>query len=192
MKRIIYSGFLKFIAVVLFISSIVAGTLVATNGIIEFFDEKMHVYSFEDSFEESSCVSSMLSYPEDTLMSVYDSFYREFDGHGIQVNIEDDREIDPELVKQRLEEWLSGSYYSDKIRYYVQWDDIVITNCGAESPEELMNGEFYSYVKREGLENIEREISTDAYRTYGYSVDYLTGDYSIVISCNIREEVVNE
>ena len=78
------------------------------------------------------------------------------------------------------------------IKYYVQWDDIVLTNCGAKSPEELMNGDFYSYVKREGLGDIEREESSYIYRDYRYSIDYMTGERTIVISTSIREEVVNE
>ena len=60
MKRIIYSGFLKFVAVLLFIASIVAGTLSVTRGIMEFHDEEIQLYSFEPSFEQSSIMTSML------------------------------------------------------------------------------------------------------------------------------------
>lgn len=192
MKRIIYSGFLKFVAVVLFVASIVAGTLAVSDGIMEFHDEEMQVYSFENSFEQSSRMISMLTYPESAVMDVYYQLFHKYDEYGRYIGIVDDGSVERELLKEKLEDRLSGSSYSDKIRYYVQWDDIVLTNCGAKSHEELMNGEFYSYVKREGLGNIERELSVDDYRTYDYTIDYVTGDRTIAISCNIKEEAVAE
>ncbi|MBQ4096765.1 MAG: hypothetical protein IJC62_01245 [Clostridia bacterium] len=192
MKRIIYSGFLKFVAVLLFIASIVAGTLSVTRGIMEFHDEEIQLYSFEPSFEQSSIMTSMLMFPEDVVMEVYDSLFFEHDQYGRWSGPVDPDSVDRDLIKQKLEEWLPGSYYSDLIKYYVRWDDIVLTNCGAKSPEELMNGDFYSYVKREGLGDIEREESSYTYRHYKYSIDYMTGERTIVISTSIREEVVNE
>lgn len=192
MKRIIYSGFLKFVAVLLFIASIVAGTISVTNGIMDIFDEEIQIYYLEPTFERSSVMTSMLLYPEDVVMGVYDELLSEIDRRGKRTESVDPDSVDRDLIKQKLEEWLYDSYYADKIRYYVRWDDIVLTNCGAKSPEELMNGEFYSYVKREGLGDIERESSTDVHRPHVYTLDYMTGERTIVVSCNIREEVVNE
>ena len=53
MKKIVYSGVTKFIAVILFIASIVLGTLCVTDGLIEYFDEETEVYYFENDFSES-------------------------------------------------------------------------------------------------------------------------------------------
>ena len=38
MKKIVYSGLLKFLAVLLFIASIVCGVLIVTDGMISYFD----------------------------------------------------------------------------------------------------------------------------------------------------------
>ena len=54
MKKIVYSGVTKFVAVILFIASVVLGTLCVTDGITTYFDEETKVYYFENDFSESS------------------------------------------------------------------------------------------------------------------------------------------
>ena len=60
MKKIIYSNYTKFIAVVLFITSIVLGALTVTNGIAEYGNEKEVIYRFENDFSEARHFSHYL------------------------------------------------------------------------------------------------------------------------------------
>lgn len=99
---------------------------------------------------------------------------------------------DNETIEQNLRERFDNFYYSDKINYYVQWNDAIFTNCNATSPEELMDGEYYSYIKRDRSGNVDR-ASTHNYHYYLLEDLYQFDDEStIVISCNIKQEVVDE
>ena len=191
MKRIVYSGVTKFIAVILFIASIVLGTLCVTDGLIEYFDEETEVYYFENDFSESSYVSHLLDEPENVILLTYYSLYYNYNEYG-----EIDRDTfalpDNETVEQNLRERFDNFYYSDRINYYVQWNDAVFTNCNATSPEELMEGEYYSYIKRHSSGHVER-ASTHNHNYYLLEELYQFDDEStIVISCNIKQEVVDE
>ena len=64
------------------------------------------------------------------------------------VDVEMDTEA-REAFSSNLEGRLSSFYDSEKIHYFVQCNEQVFTNCGAKIPEDLMQGEFYSYVKRD-------------------------------------------
>ena len=50
MKKIIYSPILKFLAVILFCTSMVLGVLTATAGIEDFYKVTPNLYSFENDF----------------------------------------------------------------------------------------------------------------------------------------------
>ena len=53
MRKIVYSGALKLVAVLLFIVTVVSGVLVATNGIFYFDSQEDEIYAFEEDFSES-------------------------------------------------------------------------------------------------------------------------------------------
>ena len=53
MKRIVYSSVTKFIAVILFVVSVVFGVLAVSDGIMEFYTDDEFIYSFESDFSES-------------------------------------------------------------------------------------------------------------------------------------------
>ena len=59
MKRVIYSSYTKLIAALLFITSIVLAALTLTNGVTEFWEEKVRLYDFESNFSRSQSRSSI-------------------------------------------------------------------------------------------------------------------------------------
>lgn len=191
MKKIVYSGVTKFVAVILFIASVVLGTLCVTDGITTYFDEETEVYYFENDFSESSYISYLLDEPENVIFNAYHNLYYKYNVNG-EIDTDASAMPDNETVGQNLQQRFNDFYYSDKINYYVQWNDIVITNCNATSPEELMQGEYYSYIKRDSSGNVDR---VSAHERHYYLLDELDkfGDTStIVISCNIKQEVIDE
>ena len=191
MKKIVYSGVTKFIAVILFIASVVLGTLYVTDGITAYFDEETEVYYFENDFSESSYISYLLDEPENVIFNAYHNLYYKYNDNG-EIDTDTSAMPDNETVGQNLQQRFNDFYYSDKINYYVQWNDIAITNCNATSPEELMQGEYYSYIKRDSSGNVDR---VSAHERHYYLLDELDqfGDTStIVISCNIKQEVIDE
>lgn len=181
MRKIVYSGIMKFIAAALLLVSLVSGVLTVTNGIITFYNEKNEIYSFERDFSESWYLSQLLDGPETAIYNAYFDTFGEYNN----LNTEELKSN----VKKRLEEF----YNSDKINYYVQWNDVIFTNCEAEKAEDLMTGEYYTYLKSNGTGNVERVASS--YRTRGYLLEDIARfdeNSTIVISCNIDEEVVEE
>ena len=192
MKKIVYSGFTKFIAVILFITSVVLGTLCVTDGITKYFNEETEVYYFENDFSESSYVSHLLDEPENVVFNAYHNLYYTYNNYGEPVDRDTPIEVNAETIGQNLQQRFDDFYYSDKINYFVQWNDMTFANCNANSPEELMQGEYYSYIKRDSSGNVER-TSTHKYRMYLLEDIYQFDDTStIIISTNIKQEVVDE
>jgi len=193
MKKIIYSNYTKFIAVILFIASIVLGALVVTDGISKYFDEEELVYHFENDFLESRYFSKLLDEPENVIFNAYHNFYY-VDDENEAVDRERPLIVNGQTVEQNIEQRLNDLYCADKINYYVKLNDKVFTNCGATSPEELMQGEFYSYLSRNGAKGIDRARSTKT-KYYGYLIDgidcYDTTS-TIILSTSIKENVVAE
>ncbi len=75
MKKIIYSSFTKFIAVVLLIASMVLGTLTVTKSVSDYFSEDELIYKFESSFSEARYFSHLFDAPESAIFNVYHNFY---------------------------------------------------------------------------------------------------------------------
>ena len=146
MKKIVYSGVLKFLAVILFIASIVCGVLIVTDGFKTYSDEEHEVYTFESDFSESSFVSYQLQRPENIIYSVYQSIYYEQYNHYDSANRKNFLSENREIIEQRLKDEFSFITQDDKIEYYVQWNDLILTNCNAESAEELQQGEFFTCI----------------------------------------------
>ncbi len=193
MRKIVYSGILKFIAVILFVASIACGTLIVADGITEYVNEEHDIYSFERDFSASRRISFLLSDPESVVLNVYYSIFRTYDDNGDFIDrgkndIEEKSDDIKSSIKQRFEDY----YNSDKINYYVQWNDLVITNCGAETPEELMQGEFYSYFKRDSAGNVEHTSTNETPTYWIEEIARFDRESTIIISCNIKQEVVNE
>ncbi|MBE6670528.1 MAG: HAMP domain-containing histidine kinase [Ruminococcaceae bacterium] len=196
MKRIVYSAVLKFIAVVLFVIVIVNGALTVVDGIIKYSDEDIDIYAFERDFSESWYIMHLLDEPENIIFNAYYSFLPQNGESGSSID-KDKNNITISLVelKTKIREGFEDYYNTDKINYYVKWDYATITNCDAKSAEDLMHGDYYSYVSRDGSGNIERKTSIERKITQGFlleEIDHLLGVSTIVICSNIDEDAVNE
>ena len=195
MRKIVYSNITKFIAVLLFIASIVCGVLIAADGVLQYFNQDEEIYNFESDFSESWYITSLLSEPENVMFNAYHSvFYQEVDGvWHVRGDIESE-EIRNDLSNQLNERF--GNYSNfDKLNYYVQWNDLVLTNCGAERAEDLMQDEYYSYLKRDASGYVEREMSGDRDISRVYlleEIDQFDSASTIVICCSVKEETVAE
>ena len=194
MRKIVYSGALKFIAVLLFIATVVSGVLVATNGVFTYFNQDEDIYAFEEDFSESWFIRSLLDTPESLIYNAYHDVYYEYDewGHRIHKDI-DSEELRLELEK-RITEIFGEPNNFEKINYYVQWNDLEFTNCGAEKAEDITQGEYYSYFKRNDKGNFERMSSVDGIARVPLleDMDLYGNKTTFTISCSIKEEVVKE
>ena len=193
MKKIIYSNYTKFIAVVLFITSIVLGALTVTNGIAEYGNEKEVIYRFENDFSEARHFSHLLNAPESAIFNAYHNFYL-VDGETESVDKERPLIVNGETIEQNIKKKLDDLYCADKINYYVKWNDTVFTNCGASSEQELMTAEFYRLVTRDEKGNNEIVSSQNRYYSYPLLDELSLYDKttSIVVCTSIKEEYANE
>ena len=196
MRKVIYSSITKFIAVLLFIASIVCGVLMATDGVLEYYNQEEDIYGFESDFSESWYISALLEDPENVMFNAYNSVYYIDDGNGYHKIREDigSEDIRLEMV-QNLEDRFSDYYNSDTINYYVQWNDLVLTNCDAKSAEDLMQGEYYSYFKRDASGHIERDFPGNRGIRRSYlleEIERFDKTSTIVICCSIEEDAVAE
>ncbi|MBQ4625272.1 MAG: hypothetical protein IJB51_12100, partial [Clostridia bacterium] len=119
MKKIIYSPILKFLAVILFCTSMVLGVLTATAGIEDFYKVTPNLYSFENDFSESWYMASLLQEPERVICNAYHEYYSDaFDeqGNPLSSKFED---LDVYIHRQ-----IKYSLNSDKINYYIQWNQM--------------------------------------------------------------------
>lgn len=193
MKKIIYSNYTKFIAVVLFIISITLGALTVTNGVADYCNEKELIYGFESDFNEARHFSSLLDAPESAVFNAYHNFYY-VDDENETVDRERPLVVNGQTVEQNIEQRLNDLYCADKINYYVKWNDKVFTNCGATSEQELMNAQFYRLTKRDNKGNTERESSQSRYYSYPLLDELSLYDKttSIVICTSVKEAYVDE
>ncbi|MBQ5825517.1 MAG: hypothetical protein IIW48_12020, partial [Clostridia bacterium] len=189
MKKIIYSTALKFTAVLLFVLSLTLGTLFAANGFVDYSSEDEHIYTFESDFSQSHDISNLLNEPVMRMLSVYRVAFNEYDVYGRPV-VND--EVDAEKIKGIINQWFSYFADAEKINYFVQWNDMVVTNCGAQSSDEVAGSGCYLFFKRYDNGRIEYDSSEPKNRLpYLYSFEDYNDKNTIVISCNVKEEVVD-
>ena len=126
MNKIVYSGFVKFVAVVLFVASIVCGVLTAANGMFAFFEEDEDIYDGAGDFSQSWYVSYMLNEPENVIFNAYRSVLYHYDDRGYLIHLDDAE------VEERRDELASAieenvrNIPDDQINYYIQWNDMVL------------------------------------------------------------------
>lgn len=195
MRKIVYSNVTKCIAVVLFIASIVCGVLAATDGILEYDSQEEEIYNFESSFSESWYILNLLNDPENVVYYAYRSVFHPYDDSGNRVSKDINEEETRLEIVQNLEERFSEYYYSEVINYYIQWNDFVLTNCGAKSAEELMQGEYYSYLKRSAGGYVERELPGKQSLPWSALLEEIAiydNSSTLIISCSVNEDAVSE
>ncbi len=190
MKKIFYSTALKLIAVILFVVSIMLGSLTFVKGFSDYYNDDDFVYSFESDFSESWYISNLLNEPALRMLSVYHIAIpeSEYDINGNPVI----KEADAEKVKGVIKQWFNDFDAADKINYFVQWNDMVVTNCGAQMAGELAESDNYMYFERYDNGRIVFESSQPYNRmNYLYGFEAYNDKSTIVIECNIKEEVIN-
>lgn len=192
MKRMIYSGFLKFVAVVLLIACVVLGVLTALDGALKFFEEKVEIYSFESDFASSWYLASLLNAPENAVYNAYYVTYckdlEEIVTTDLPVTDQTDLSVEAQ-IKQRLE----ALYCTDQIDYFVKWNDKVFTNCGAVDADSLMQGEYCSYIERGSDGHFTRTTNaTKAGRVLIENINEYDRTSTLVICCSVKPEVAAE
>ena len=197
MRKVVYSSITKFVAVVLFIACIISGVLIAVDGVLEYYNQKEEIYLFESDFSESWYISNLLGDPQVIVYNAYRSVFYIHDGLGHQRPIEGDitSEENRMALEKYLKERFSEYYNSERVNYYVQWNDLVLTNCGAKSAEELMQGEYYSYLKRDPNGFVERKMPNDRHIYSGNLLEEFwefDKTSTIIVSCSVNEDTVTE
>ena len=162
MRKIVYSGILKLIAVLLFTASVTLGVLTVSEGLIAYFDEERSIYSFESDFSESWYLSHLLNAPGNAVLDAYISTFPrgQYGGDTSQGD-----QTAGESLEVNLQKRFKRFHFSDEIDYYVQWNDFVLTNCGATSAQELMQGEYHACFCRDG-ESRSEIVSSVKYQEY--------------------------
>jgi len=198
MRKIVYSAFLKFVAVILFVACVVFAALTIVNGIIDYSNEESDIYSFERDFSQSWFISFLLNEPENAVFNAYHSAFREYDENGNPVYrdyYDENNEEKVETAGKNIKEILDNLYHANEINYFVQWNDTVFTNCGAKSADELIHGESYSYLKRDSDGKVERSSTVNNSNTYTYlieDIERFDRTSTIIISCSVKEEAFKE
>ena len=193
MRKIVFSTVVKLIAVLLLIASILGGVLTVTTGLYEYFAVDEDIYAFEEDFSESWFVSSLLNTPQSLMDGVYHHIYYEYNEYGLQ-SVKEPTDALRAAFTEELVERFGNPHNFEKIDYYVQWNDMIFTNCQVEKPEDVLQGEFYSYFKRDPSGDVEYSSSNVDYATIQYylldSLEHLDQTSTVVISCSIKDEAV--
>ncbi|MBR7160847.1 MAG: HAMP domain-containing histidine kinase [Clostridia bacterium] len=191
MRKIIYSGFVKTVAVLLFVAGIVLGVLAVTNGIVLYCNEDEQLYSFESDFSESSYIRYLLNEPESAVWNAYYDIFRDY-GYDTEIDREKAVATHKDELEKNVKQKLERIYVSDKIHYYVRWNDLVVTNCDAENPEDVKRTECYSYIKREKDGEIERNSTSGIHMLPVEELSRYDKTSEIVIACSVKEDVIRE
>lgn len=187
MKRFIYSNYTKFIAAVLLVISVALCALNVTNGVIDCSGENGFIYEFESDFKEMQHFSNLFAATEEAVVnSCYNRNWNEFDSNKII-------EKNFETIVQDVERYLKNLYCADKINYYVKLNDIVFTNCGATSENDIVTARIYRLMRRNEYGFIEVETNQKTYRNQNYqgvpAQDIIT---LMVICTSVKESYVDE
>lgn len=194
MKKIIYSTGLKLAAVILLIVSILAGMLILTGGVIEYSQEENDIYGFERDFEDSWYISWLLARPENVLYNAYLNTYRPYDNYGNPIDRGENGKDYGDDLESNIREAFAAFSDSDEIYYYVQWNDLLLSNYGAKSASDPLQGRYFAYVRRDSDGSIMRKSSGLNNRSYAFLEELARYDdeSTIVIGCSIRDEVAAE
>ena len=197
MRKVVYSSITKLVAVVLFIACIISGVLIAADGVLEYYNQEEEIYLFESDFSESWYISNLLGDPQTIVYNAYRSVFYEYDSMGHRRPVEGDitSEENRVALEKYLKERFSEYYNSERVNYYVQWNDLVFTNCGAKSAEELMQSGYYSYLMRDPSGFVERKMPNDRHIYSGNLLEEFwefDKTSTIIVCCNVNEETVTE
>ena len=184
MRKFLNAMWLKVTAVILFVACVVCGMLTVTNGVVTYMAEPMDLYSLEEDYSKSWYFPSLLSEPEHAVFyacnSVLDNPFR-------YKNVD----LYSDEIASKIQEVFTPYEYANKINYYIRWNDTVITNTDAQTPEALLTGGYYSYIKKDSSGIVERKSTHD---THSWLIEDLLQDREsvVTISCNIKQSTIEE
>ncbi len=196
MKKIAYSSYTKFIAVILIVVCAIFCVNTLIDGIMEYESLDMpHIYGFESDFNESGYFASLLYIPDNIFYNEYQSYKNEqYQNARIPDDISDGNivvwaPIFP--IEDNMTKSLEHLNDSDEIDYFMQINGRIYTNCDATSKEDLLNRRFFtlSEIDAYGNTNYDSSISW----RHGYHLDNLDipkGD-TITICTAIKEDYAN-
>lgn len=198
MKKVLYSYFVKAIAVILFIACIVFAVITTVQSLAALYRGNDEIYSFEASFEDSHYFNNTLSEMESVLYNAYlesanldsETVYSPEDGKYYWT----DNLQFSEIVAFKLAEKLQHNADIKKLDYYVLWNNQkVFTNCGATSAADLEDNPFYFRVDRYSNGYVSRWGKA---RSCNYLLDgmelvfyrYENSPAPVVIAASIKQE----
>lgn len=148
MKKFIYSVYTKAIAAVLCVIFTVTAALVTLNGASKYSEDcgiGEPVYRFEYIFSDSVYLGKLLCQPETAVYCGFRNAYYE-------------ETYTAEEIADCVEEQLSNYVDDDKINYYIEIKDAVLTNCDAKSGDDLRSSGFFRYSQHTTDGNVGREF----------------------------------
>lgn len=193
MKKIAYSSYTKFIAVILIVVCAIFCVNTLIDGIMEYESLDMpHIYGFESDFTESGYFASLLYIPDNIFYNEYQRYVNE---QYQNARIPDDIPAGNIVVwspifpiADNIQKALEHLDDSNEIDYFMQINGRIYTNCNATGKEELLERRFFtlSEIDAYGNTNYDSSISW----RHGYHLDELdipTGD-TITICTAIKED----
>ena len=212
MKKILYSKYTKFLAVLLLLLSLTLGLLSGIRGAELLYKEESFLYDFGKSFEECYYFEALLEEVEYKVLLPYrkpvEDRWREMETIEPTSEYTSGYEAEPtefapplgeislddaELEKD-IREGLDSLHYGDRVEYYVQWRGRVFTNCNAESADSLTEQGIYRYFSLNTQGNVYLDTSRRDYRLPMY-LEYLEGvrePSDLIICTRIRQDYAEQ
>lgn len=202
MKKLIYSSYTKFIAVVAIILCGVLAVNVVVDTASWFMSEDEQIYGFEDSFDKSDYFTLMLYEPGEIVREAYNAFDRHqneseyydntfYENYG---DVDKKISISDAALYEYIDANLSRMRNADKVDYFISINDRIFTNCGAKRAEDIVRDRFYFYAGRDESGNVYSGTSSRTAWPRGYIEiisRYNTTDV-ISVSASITEDYAAE
>lgn len=177
MKKILYSGVIKFIAWILMLVSAFQTVNLVTGCLVEYFGYDDEVYCFEETFEDSNFMSMRL---DETVQNIFNSFV---------IYHRDNPENTPleKVVESHLEEVIAE--YTD---YRVIVNDSVFTNNEKLTENQFVDRRFNSYLYRDDEGQLEISKTSNLVNYYYWSELDQHRDEKIEIYCALKDDYVKK
>lgn len=178
MKKIIYSSYTKFIALLLSVLCIALGVNTLIDTIARYDNEEIPLYSFSDSLENSPFFSSYLYDLNVSVHNAFDAFYK-------NQNTPDNPPLE-EHIKTRL------AHINDqnKINYFISINEQVFTNCSAANKTDIINNKYFSLAElySDGTTHYDSCMRG----SYWFYLDDLHQDYNITDEITVAAAIDND
>jgi len=195
-RKFIYSGFTKVIAVLIFVASCTFSSVVITDGIIRYMSYGEEVFVFERSFDDIKRYDRMLYSVETALSSALREFYLIDENDDVVIFEDKLISVNGKTLSDLVEEKIDNIYCIDDLDYYLEFNDELFINTD-KTPEELMLSDFSYYITRDknGIIETKQEERNNIYDSMSYSVG-LWSEYDkeseVKIYTALKDSFINE